>query len=85
MSIKSQVDNVLIDASPRKPKPGRPLPGGASLTDDLNIGPVHKQLLSGDYNHIIHSHNGKGPFISPSEAGAFNTVDDAVTAVQQRI
>lgn len=83
--IKSEVDNVLIDASPRKPKPVKPLPDGANLSADLNIGPAHKQLLSGDYNHIIHSHQGKGPFISPSEAGGFNTVKDAVDEVFSRI
>ena len=83
--INSEVDGALIKASPNKPKPTNPLPPGASLSGDLNIGPVHKQLLSGDYNHIIHEHHGKGPFISPAEAGGFATVQDAHDAVWARI
>ena len=83
-AIKSQVDNVLIDASARKPKPTKPLPDGADLSGDLNIGPTHKKLLSGDYNHIIHSHDSSN-FISPSQAGAFTTVKNAVDEVFARI
>ncbi len=85
MSIKAQIDNILIDASPRKPKPQPPLPGDASLSADLNIGPTHKELLCGDYNHLIHSHSGKGPFFNPTEAGALDTVNEVVDAVTARI